>query len=242
MRAPFLAIACVSLTTLSAHRAACQQRHTILGQARDAVTGRPLARGEAVVLGSGVHDSLRANGVFLLPVPVGPCRLVVMSAGYRRDTIAVPAGQDVLAIRLRPAPAQLGQVVVRGETPPAAPDAPLESVQQLLRDTPGTDVERNSGAPGASLQVRLDGVTTILGDTRPLWVVDGVIVNDDALPSGITTVTGGLHADTPSRILDLNPNDVASIEVLQGPVATARYGSRGANGVVLITTKRGPSH
>lgn len=239
MRAAALAGTCLLLMSLSAHSAAGQQGRRVLGQVRDALTGRPVGRGEVVIPGTPTRDSLRANGVFVLHAAPARFRLVVTAPGYRPDTGDVAAAQDALAIRLRPAPVQLGAVTATGEAAAPAASATLESVQELLRAAPGADVQQNSGAPGASLQVRLDGVTTILGDTRPLWVLDGVIVSDDALPSGITTVTGGLHADTPSRILDLNPNDVARIEVLQGAAATARYGSRGANGVVVITTKHG---
>jgi TonB-dependent SusC/RagA subfamily outer membrane receptor len=241
MRAGVLAVGCLSLLSFSAHPALGQQGRTVLGQVKDALTGRPIARGEVVIPAAGVRDSLRANGVFVLHAPAGPFRLVVTSSDYWPDSTDVTSEQDVIAVRLRRAPVQLGQVVVTGEAQPGGTRAPIESVQEMLSTAPGVDVQQNSGAPGTSFQVRLEGVTTILGDTRPLWVLDGVIVSDDAVPSGITTVTGGLHADAPSRILDLNPNDVARIEVLQGAAATAGYGSRGANGVVLITTKRGPA-
>jgi TonB-dependent starch-binding outer membrane protein SusC len=239
MRPVQLALTCASLFMLLARPAASQQGRTVLGQIRDALTGQPVGRGEAVIPGTPVRDSLRANGVFVLRAAPARFRVVVTAPNYQPDTTDVPAGPAILVIRLRPAPVQLGAVTATGAGAAPAANTTFESVQELLRAAPGVDVQQNSGTPGTSLQVRLEGVTTILGDMRPLWVLDGVIVSDDALPSGITTVTGGLHADTPSRILDLNPNDVARIEVLQGAAATARYGSRGANGVVVITTKRG---
>jgi TonB-linked SusC/RagA family outer membrane protein len=127
------------------------------------------------------------------------------------------------------------------EAPPAA------SVEELMAGKlTGAYIEQNSGAPGGGMAVRLRGVSTINGESKPLYVVDGVIVSNASISNGLNVVSasaGGSNASTQddpvNRIADLNPNDIARIEVLKGASAAALYGSRAANGVILITTKKG---
>jgi TonB-linked SusC/RagA family outer membrane protein len=111
---------------------------------------------------------------------------------------------------------------------------------------PGANVQNNSGAPGGGAQVRLRGVSTINGQSSPLFVIDGVVISNVAVPTGRNAVTaasaGGSRSfqdDSVNRIADLNPNDIETIEVLKGASAAALYGSKASNGVVIITTKRG---
>ena len=118
--------------------------------------------------------------------------------------------------------------------------------QALTGKVPGSNILSNSGAPGGGINVRFRGVTSIFGNSQPLWVVDGVILNNSATAAGLNTVTaaqaGGAasNQDNPSnRIADLNPDDVASVEVLPGASAAAIYGAQAAAGVVVITTKKG---
>jgi TonB-dependent SusC/RagA subfamily outer membrane receptor len=88
-------------------------------------------------------------------------------------------------------------------------------------------VTQNTGAPGGGISVNIRGVNSINGSNEPLYVVDGVQIQGSTSASGTNPLSS------------LNPADVLSMEILQGPSATAIYGSRGTNGVVLITTKRG---
>jgi TonB-dependent SusC/RagA subfamily outer membrane receptor len=97
------------------------------------------------------------------------------------------------------------------------------------------EVRQNSGISG-DVQLQMRGITTLMGTTSPLYVLDGVILSDAAIGSGISAITGGQEA-VPGRIADLNPQDIESIELLKG-AAAAMYGSRGANGVVVIHTRR----
>jgi TonB-dependent SusC/RagA subfamily outer membrane receptor len=118
---------------------------------------------------------------------------------------------------------------------------PAENLKQALRGRiAGLDVWQNSGVPGGDVQLRMRGVTTILGSSSPLYVVDGVLVSDAAIPTGASGVIGG-QEPVLGRVIDLNVIDIERIEVLKGAAATALYGSRGSNGVVVITTKRGGS-
>ena len=107
-------------------------------------------------------------------------------------------------------------------------------------------MRRNTGAPGGGVNVNLRGQSTLTGSTQPLYVVDGLIVNNDANQSGIDVVTAATGAGSSSpqgqptnRIGDVNPNDIESIEVLKGASAAAMYGAKASNGVVIIKTKRG---
>jgi TonB-dependent SusC/RagA subfamily outer membrane receptor len=118
-------------------------------------------------------------------------------------------------------------------------------VQALAAKAPNVEVTQSSGEPGASSFIRMRGTRTILGDAQPLFVIDGVPIDNtststsnfnplDELGSGEISGTTQMN-----RAVDLNPADIESIEILKGPAAGAIYGARAAQGVVLITTKRG---
>src|SRR4029077_2176134 len=110
----------------------------------------------------------------------------------------------------------------------------------------GAYINANTGAPGGGVSVKLRGVTSIFGNTQPLYVVDGVFMDNTATSAGLNAVTsasanGSTYSqDNPSsRIADLRSEDIENIEILKGASAAAIYGSRAAAGVVIITTKRG---
>lgn len=104
---------------------------------------------------------------------------------------------------------------------------------QLQGKAAGVQTTTNTGVPGETVTVRLRGATSINADNTPLYVIDGVFVNSSSLQ---TLSTGGKST---SPIADINPNDIETIEILKDAEASALYGSRGANGVVIVTTKRG---
>ena len=95
----------------------------------------------------------------------------------------------------------------------------------------GVYVTQNSGQPGGGLSVNIRGVSTLTGTTQPLYVIDGVQIQPGAVGYGNTASANPLAG--------INPSDIESMEILQGPSATAIYGTRATNGVILITTKRG---
>lgn len=107
--------------------------------------------------------------------------------------------------------------------------------EKLQGQAPGLMVSSNSGVPGTSVLVRLRGATSITAGNDPLYVIDGVFINN----SNLQGLSRGLGGQTPNPLADLNPEDIASVSVLKDANATAIYGARGANGVILITTKRG---
>ena len=100
----------------------------------------------------------------------------------------------------------------------------------------GVDIRTSSGAPGASAQIVIRGARSFNGNNTPLYVVDGMPISSQPDFSTGQSVTG---ADYASRTIDINPDDIESISVLKGQAASALYGLRASNGVVLITTKRG---
>ena len=193
----------------------------------------------------------------------GAVQLQVRRIGFRPRTVAVPAAEATADVVLERDVLQLSEQIVTGQATSvarqnAANDVATVSAEELTRaPTPtlenalqgkvaGALVQQNSGAPGGGMQIQLRGVTTINAASGPLYVVDGVIVSNDAIASGanaITAAAGGGNAsnqDNPvNRIADLNPADIERIEILKGASASAIYGSKASNGVIIITTKRG---
>jgi len=118
----------------------------------------------------------------------------------------------------------------------------IASPDQLIQGrTAGVMVINNTGQPGGSTTVRIRGNSSIRAGNNPLFVVDGIPLSGTSARSGRPDGTGGYGSDGGNPLNYLNPNDIASMDILKDASATAIYGSRGANGVVLITTKRGQS-
>jgi TonB-linked SusC/RagA family outer membrane protein len=252
---------------LTAASATAQQTRTVTGVLRDSLGDGPLPSGSVTVRGTTLGANVRSNGQFTVTsVPAGPVTLIARSLGYKRREVELPAGVTSINIALERDVLRIDQVVVTGQATTierrSAPNAiatvdaselaavPTVSVeQQLVGKVAGADIQQNSGAPGGGVQVRLRGVTSVNADAQPLYVVDGAIVSDIAIPSNqnaVTNAAGGSNAASNqdaqvNRIADLNPNDIESIEILKGASASAIYGGRASNGVVIITTKRGRS-
>jgi len=126
--------------------------------------------------------------------------------------------------------------------------APAQTFDAALSGKiPGAYINANSGAPGGGITVKLRGVTSVYGNTQPLYVVDGVFVDNTATSAGLNAVTSAASGGAPTstqdnpsnRIADINPQDIENIEILKGASAAAIYGSKAAAGVVIITTKKG---
>lgn len=219
------------------------QTHVVAGRVMAARTNQPIPVGKVTVQGMGIEDQLRPDGVFILRVPVGRGRitLVASAKGFHTKAVTVPANQETVFIELEPIAVQLSDLVVTAAGT-AARRGHLNTTtnlhEALQGKVAGAHIQRNSGVPGGDFDLRIRGVTTILGSTSPLYILDGVIIHGTGVPSGISAIVGG-QRPIPSRITDLNPNDIASIEVLKGAAATTMYGSKGTNGVVVIRTKRG---
>jgi TonB-dependent SusC/RagA subfamily outer membrane receptor len=124
--------------------------------------------------------------------------------------------------------------------------APAKSVEgNLAGKVTGAQIFENSGAPGGGMQIQIRGATSVLGQGDPLYVIDGILVSNASIAGGLASIsrssgsTSSTQDQTVNRLADINPNDIESIEVLKSAAATAIYGSRATNGVVVITTKKG---
>ncbi|RME99780.1 MAG: SusC/RagA family TonB-linked outer membrane protein, partial [Bacteroidetes bacterium] len=120
----------------------------------------------------------------------------------------------------------------------ASPQSVFNSLQGRI---PGVQIVQNSGDPAGGFSIRARGSSSILGNSDPLYVVDGVIVSNSTTNVTNRNVNAGAAQPGTNRLVDINPNDIESMDVLNGAAAAAIYGSQAANGVVIITTKKGSS-
>jgi TonB-dependent starch-binding outer membrane protein SusC len=250
------------LTLLVSAEASAQRRVT--GRVT-ATTGEPVQAASVNVQGTTIGAYTGEDGRYALNnVPAGAQVLVVRRIGYRRVTQPLPATSDVMDVRLEKDVLQLETQVITGTTTTVSSAnaanavalvtgdqlnrAPTPTIENALQGKiPGAIISQNSGAPGGGSQVQLRGVTSLNAASSPLYVIDGVLVNNSQIGSGVNSITnagGGItnSQDQPvNRIADLNPADIESIEVLKGASAGAIYGSKASNGVIVITTRKGAS-
>lgn len=241
------------------------QMRTITGQVTESVSGQPVVGTEVVLVGANTVAFTQSNGIFTLQVPQGAVELRVTRLGYSPVTVSVAADEDRVEIELETDVLGLDEIVVTGQATGIARrnlanavatinaaelnKAPAASIEQMMAGkAAGVSIQQNSGAPGGGSRVRIRGITSIIGPGNPLYVVDGVIVSDARIDGGANAVSRAQGQNSISsaeqmnpqnRITDLNPDDIENIEVLKGASASAIYGSKASNGVILITTRRG---
>ena len=233
---------------------------TLSGKITDSETGEPLPGAQVFVKGTFVGTTTDVNGAYSLDVD-GSVTVVVAYIGYKTQEVATSGGSGDFA--MEPDVLRQDEVVVTGLVSTVKRrnaanavasvsgddlvNAPTQTLDQALSGQfAGVNIRRNTGAPGGGVNVNLRGQSTLTGSTQPLYVIDGVIVNNDANQSGIDVVTAATGAGSSrpqgqptNRIGDINPNDIESIEVLKGASAAAIYGAKASNGVIIIKTKRG---
>ncbi|HET8837077.1 MAG TPA: TonB-dependent receptor plug domain-containing protein, partial [Gemmatimonadales bacterium] len=239
------------------------QIRQITGRITNAQTQQGVAEATVAVLGTEIVAQADNEGHFTLNAPDRAANLMVRAIGYKRQQVAAPAGQETVDVALEPDVFKLEEIVITGQATGVEQRnlanavstvsageltrAPTPTIESALQGKiPGATIQANSGAPGGGLQVNLRGVSTIIGDIEPLYVVDGIAVSDVAIPNGANAVTQAQAGGNPrnqdnavNRIADINPEDIEKIEVLKGGSAAAIYGSKATNGVIFITTKRG---
>ncbi|MDR1331219.1 MAG: TonB-dependent receptor [Tannerella sp.] len=214
------------------------------GRTQDAVIGATVS---LINGSSGVATGV--DGRFSLAIASLPATVEVNYVGYKRQEIEVYDASEATVIRLDEDVNLLDEVIITGyiQQRRGVVTASVSNVkgreiedvhgssldQKLQGKVPGMTVSSNSGAPGTSVSLRIRGTTSINAGNSPLYVVDGVFVNSEALQR---IDNGGQVVNS---LADLNPNDIESIEVLKDANATSIYGARGANGVIIITTKQG---
>lgn len=240
--------------------AALAQGRQISGTVTRTVGGRPIVG--ATVTAAGVTEIGRTNeqGRYTISVPAGDVRLTIRAIGFTRKEAVVPAGQTTLDVTLSEDVFKLEEVVVTGQATTAERRNATTAISYVSGEdlakvaTPtienalagriaGVNLQSNSGAPGGGIQMQIRGNTTILGAFDPLYVIDGVIYSNATIAGGRGSPVAAAFAtaedDAVNRVADINPADIASIEVLKGAAASSIYGSKASNGVVVITTLRG---
>ena len=254
MRAVRLTLLSVVLVFMGAVTAAAQQTGTVTGQVSDASTGQPLTGVQMQVAGTNIGGLTDQNGRYLITrVPTGEQTIRAVLIGYAQatETVSITAGGTATAdFQLRTSAVPLEAVIVSAATGREQRSRELgskvSSIEvQDLNPAPvttfadaiggrssGVIMQDVNGTTGTSQRIRIRGANSLSLSNEPLIYVDGVQIS--------TSTDGfGVGGQDPSRLNDLNPNDIANIEIVKGPAASALYGTAAANGVILITTKRG---
>lgn len=228
------------------------------GTAVDATTGLPLSGVQVVIVDTQLGALTSAEGHFMVRnVPAGQQTVRVILMGYRAEdqVVTVRAGATVrVDFALTPAAVELEGLVVTALGIERQERTLTTSVQQVggneLAQVPDANIVAslsgklsgvsifNSNTPGGASRIVIRGANSLTGNNQPLFVVDGIPVNNST-GSGVFGSRGYAAIDYGNAIQDLNPNDIESISVLKGPNAAALYGSRAANGAIIITTKSG---
>ncbi len=231
----------------------------VAGKVTDSKTGEALPGANVVVKGTMKGVTTNRQGEFTITVLNPETILVITLIGYEKQEVRV-GNATTLTVRMVEGEQTLDEVVVVGYGEirksdltgavsqlkvEGNEDKPIISVDQLIQGRmSGVQITQNSGAPGAGMTFLIRGASSITGSNQPLIILDGFPIESG---NGTLTANGFVQGDisrsapATNPLAAINPNDIESIEVLKDASSTAIYGSRGANGVVLITTKRGRS-
>lgn len=250
---------CLLLTVLLAGAClALAQTRTITGVITDA-QNQPLAGATVKLQNQNISTLTDADGKFSLNVPTGRATLQISYVGYKMQTLTVGPSENKVAATLEAGEGQMGEVVitalgikrdkrsigyatstVKGEELTKA-GVTLNPALALYGKAPGVGINIGSAGPTGGVNIRIRGAAGLesFAKTRPLFIVDGVPLYDQATSMANTTYDPLNSLDYGSGINDVNPDDIESIEILKGAKATVLYGSQALNGVVLITTKSG---
>lgn len=234
---------------------AAQERGTVTGLVVEQNTRRPLPSVQVRVAGTQLGTMTTQEGRFTIPnVPAGERTIRVQSLGFAASEVVVqvtPGGTATANLELRPTAITLEAVVVSAVTGQTArrrelgtntgtitsaelENMPITSVSTALTArVPGVQLQSVTGTVGGSQRIRIRGANSLSLSNEPLIFIDGVLASNS---KGVSLGTGGQDV---SRLNDLNQDDIESFEILKGPAASALYGTAAANGVVLITTRRG---
>jgi TonB-linked SusC/RagA family outer membrane protein len=218
----------------------------VTGKVTDSQTGEPLPGAKVTVKSSTIGAITDVNGNFSIEVPSSNAILEISFIGYKVETIELK-GQSFVSIPMTLDTKRLDEVIVtaygtvkRGNLTTAQTSVTSREIEKTVNTTieqaiqgrtAGVYITQNSGQPGGGISVNIRGVNSLNGTNEPLYVIDGIQIAGQSVSSGSQSSSNPLAG--------INPSDIADIQVLQGPSATAKFGSRATNGVILITTKRG---
>jgi TonB-dependent SusC/RagA subfamily outer membrane receptor len=246
----FLLVCLTAVLALASSELWAQER-TVTGRVTSSEDGSSLPGVNVVVKGTTSGTVTDAEGNFKLPVPSSSSALIFSFIGLTTTEVVV-GDRSVVDVSLSLDVTQLSEVVVtalgleknRDEIGSATSQVSGTSISNSGESTlinglsgkaSGVNIVRSSGDPGAGSYIQIRGQSTITGNLQPLIIVDGVPISNSSLGGGVDGVV------QQSRLNDLNPDDIASVEVLKGASAAALWGSRAANGVIVVTTKNGSS-
>jgi TonB-dependent SusC/RagA subfamily outer membrane receptor len=231
------------------------QTRSVSGVITDSLSGRPLPDATIRAEGTQLTAHSNANGQFtLLGLTGTTVRLVVTHLGHQPQTVSANVGATNVAVVLGRTSLRLDELVITGQAGNTEVRAlgnvvgvvdmaasqlatPSKAVQEALSvSVPGLQIQRASGQLGTGGVTRIRGVSSLSLSSEPIIFIDGVRADNTAGSNSVGFSGGG---DRPSRINDLDPNDIESIQVLKGPSAATLYGTEASNGVIQIVTKRG---
>ncbi len=224
----------------------------------------PVEGASVRVRNSNLGTSTNANGKFSLTLPGEGGVLEISSIGLKSQTVAVSSSLSDLVVKMEEDVGNLEEVIITGLASSVrranlAHAVGTISAKQLVGTTTqptvdgalygkfaGANISANSGAPGGGISVKLRGITSLVGNSQPLFIVDGVYYDNSSIQAGLNSVSKAAgqgstdFQDNPSnRVADLDPEDIDRIEILKGASTAAIYGARAAAGVVIVTTKKG---
>ena len=226
---------------------------TIKGQVKDETSQENLPGVTILVRGTNIGTSTDANGNFSISVPNNSKELNFSYIGYSSKVVTI-GDQTFIDVKLEADATNLQEVVVNalgfktkkdraGSTSSSISSDAIKSsgeaniLSSLAGKASGVKIARANGDPGAGVNIQIRGANTIGGSSQPLVIVDGVPLSNDNLYGSGSSRSGGVSQQ--SRLNDLNPEDIESTQILKGASAAALWGSRAANGVLVITTKQG---
>jgi TonB-linked SusC/RagA family outer membrane protein len=225
-----------------------QQTKTISGKVTSLEDGSAVPGVNVLVKGTNNGTSTDTEGNFKIAIKRTDKVLVFSAIGFGNQEEQI-GNRSVINVELKPDVTSLTEVVVIGYgeqdrktltssvssvSSKEIANIPMPSADQLMQGrAAGVQVSSNSGTPGGGMTVRVRGTTSINADNNPLYVVDGIPISNSPLASQ------GVGGQVVNPMADINPADIESMEILKDASATAIYGARAANGVVIITTKRG---
>ncbi|HVF40933.1 MAG TPA: SusC/RagA family TonB-linked outer membrane protein, partial [Gemmatimonadaceae bacterium] len=250
---------CLTFSFLFAASALAQaQTGRVTGTVIDSASSQPIVNARITVVGTTILTGTTSEGRFTLnAVPAGSQQLRITRIGFTPVTRTINVGSDAtstIEIVLRAQAVQLDPIVSTGYGTQRLSDVtgavssvntevldktPIATVDQMLQGTsPGVQVTTASSEPGGAISIRIRGASSITGNSEPLYVIDGFPIENDIEGSSVGNA-GRERTTPPNPLVTLNPSDIESISILKDASATAIYGARGANGVVIITTKQG---
>ncbi len=270
-----MAVGALSLAAvgLAVPRRVLSQEATLSGQVTNE-SGASISLASVYLSGLGLGTQTNPDGRYAFTVPGArangqTARLAVRAIGYVPDSVQVTLTPGVLTqdFVLKANPLQLGQVVITGAGTFARTEA-LGTAQHAIGDSlivksaepnvvealagkaPNVEITNSEGSPGAGSYIRIRGIRTLSGSGQPLFVVDGVAINNSSQSTeslnptdAPLTILGPSQdqegATFENRLIDLNPSDIDDVQILSGGASASIYGARGGQGVVLITTKHG---